>query len=279
MRFSACIEWLFAEAGSDYAARLRAAAAAGLDAVEFWGWSRHDLDGLRAASDETGVRIAAICAEPFGVLRLGSTADHDAFVDGIRQSCAAARRLGGAALIVQSGRRVEDLALDRQMANLTDALARAGHIAAGEGITLLLEPINSRITRPDGLIDSTAMGLDVVASVGQAAVRLLFDRYHSAVMEESVATAIGARWPLIGHVHVADDPGRNEPGSGQLDWEALGKQLGAHYGGLVGFEYRPTLASAASVAMAKSALSRSQAADAAQQVLHEVALPPFRGQA
>ncbi|WP_374618555.1 TIM barrel protein [Devosia sp.] len=265
MRFSACIEWLFHESGPDYAARIRSAASAGLDAVEFWGWRRHDLDTLGAAAKDTGTSIAAICAEPVGSLQLGNDADHDAFIEGIEASCVAALRLGAAALIVQSGTRVPELADERQHANVVAALSRAGRIAADDGLVLLLEPINDRVTRPGGLVCTTTAGLDLVDATGLPSVRLLYDCYHSAVMGQGFPDVIGERWPLVGHIHAADCPGRNEPGTGELDWAAaLSGPIGRQYRGLIGLEYKPTRVSAASVAMALSAFgatsdsSRSQ---------------------
>ncbi len=280
MRFSACIEWLFHESGPDYAARIRSAAQAGLDAVEFWGWSRHQLDVLRTAAEDAGISIAAICAEPVGSLRLGRAADHDAFIEGIETSCAAALHLGAAALIVQSGARVPGLEDERQHANAIEALAHAGRIAGDHGIVLLLEPINNRVTRPDGLVCTTAIGLDIVDAVARPAVRLLYDRYHSAMMGEQFPEVIGDRWPLVGHIHVADDPGRNEPGTGELDWgDAFVGPVGSRYGGFVGLEYKPTRPSAASVAIAMSTLCGARKAAADLSRSQEIALPRSRGRA
>ena len=63
MKFSACIEWLFAEHG-DFPERVRAASAAGLDAIEFWRWSSKDLDALEIAVRDTGIAVAGLLAEP-----------------------------------------------------------------------------------------------------------------------------------------------------------------------------------------------------------------------
>ena len=68
MRYSACIEWLFAAEAPDFADRIRAAKAAGLDAVEFWQFSNKDLDAVNAALDETGLPLAGILCEPIAPL-------------------------------------------------------------------------------------------------------------------------------------------------------------------------------------------------------------------
>jgi hydroxypyruvate isomerase len=77
-------------------------------------------------------------------------------------------RLGAAALIVQSGTRVPGLEDERQHANVVAALSRAGRIAATMGLVLLLEPINDRVTRPDGLVCTTTAGLDLVDATALA---------------------------------------------------------------------------------------------------------------
>jgi hydroxypyruvate isomerase len=69
---------------------------------------------------------------------------------------------------------------------------------------------------------------------------LLYDLYHSAMMQEAVADVLAGRGNLIGHVHVADAPGRHEPGSGTIDWAASMLEIRkAGYGGIIGLEFRP----------------------------------------
>ena len=101
MRYSACIEWLFADVAPDFPGRIRAAHAAGLEAVEFWHWRNKDLDGIAAALAETGLPLAAMVAEP--MIALTDPANHDDFLAGLAESIAAAQRLGCPVLIAQTG--------------------------------------------------------------------------------------------------------------------------------------------------------------------------------
>ena len=102
---------------------------------------------------------------------------------------------------------------------------------------------------------STKLGLDIVEAVGSPNLRLLFDAYHSAVMGEDMAEVLDGRTHLVAHVQVADMPGRNEPGTGTLDWaETLGALRRLGYDGAIGLEYRPTMPAEQSLAKTRAAL-------------------------
>ena len=102
---------------------------------------------------------------------------------------------------------------------------------------------------------NTTLGLDLVDAVGSPALRLLYDVYHSTVMGEDMEQVLAGRIHLVHHVQVADFPGRNEPGTGTLDWPekiATLRRLG--YDGGIGLEYRPTMPIAESLAKTRGAL-------------------------
>ena len=108
-------------------------------------------------------------------------------------------------------------------------------------MTLVLEPINTRLEDPEYFLDSARTGLDLVEAVGEPNVQLLFDLYHAMIMEEEFTQAVKGRGELVGHIHLADVPERHEPGSGEIDWEAVMAwlvQIG--YRGLLGLEYMPS---------------------------------------
>jgi hydroxypyruvate isomerase len=239
MKFSACIEWLFAEGAASFPERVRRAADAGLDAVEFWGWRDKDMDGIGAAVDETGLPVAAILSEPTG--RLVDRSTHEAFLDGVAASTEIAARLGGASLIAVSGDALPGVSRHEQRQAIVDVLRAAAPIARRSGVRLVLEPINLE-EAPDNFLSSIGDGLDIVQEVADPNVRLLADLYHASVMGEAVLAAARGRVGLIGHVHVADHPDRHEPGTGGVDWTGLLGWLAAEgYEDYVGLEYMPTL--------------------------------------
>lgn len=238
MKYSACIEWLFSEATDDFAERIRLAGASGLDFVEFWFWSDKDLDALERALRESGVRLAGCVCEP--MIGLNDPANHAAYLDGVRASLAVAQRLGATVLIAQAGQDRECVPRAEQRAALVDCLRGAAEILAGSGVRLTVEPLNTRVDHPGYLLSSTAETLDIIREVNRPEIGIVYDVYHSAVMDERTEDVLGGAIDHVLHVHVADYPGRGDPGTGGID---LGARLAwirsQGYEGPVGLEYRP----------------------------------------
>ncbi len=255
-RYSACIEWLFADADvlpplpgtpqtdaapapRSFPDRIRAAKAAGLDAVEFWRWSNKDIAAIRAALDETSMPLAGILCEP--ISRITDPDTHASFCDGVRASLAAAVRLGAPMMIAQAGDDRAGVPREAQHAALVKVLREAADICKGSGVILALEPLNDRVDHPGYYLTSTVEGLDIIDEVDRPEIRLLYDIYHSAMMGEHIEDVLEGRLDRVAHVHLADTQGRAEPGTGTLDWRARLDWLDEHgYAGLVGLEYRPS---------------------------------------
>jgi len=237
MRYSACIEWLFAAEEPDVANRVRAAKAAGLDAVEFWRFSNKDCDAIKQALDETGITLAGILCEP--IAPLTNPESHQGFIEGVRTSLAAALQLGARVIIAQAGDNQPGVARTVQHAAIVKVLKEAAKILEGSDVVLALEPLNDRVDHPGYYLTSTEEGLDIVDEVGRREIRLLYDIYHAAVMGEEIEVLAG-RLDRVVHVHLADTPGRAEPGSGRLNYAERLEWLAAQgYDGLIGLEYKP----------------------------------------
>lgn len=230
---SACLEMLFTEAEPVFSARVALARAAGFQAVEFWLWSNKDLGALAAAVSASGLRVTGFVAEP--MISLVDPANHATFLAALPASIAVAQRLGARFLFIQAGKA---LATDRasQSAALISCLRAAAEVLKGSGVTLLLEPVSDSA---GGFLTLGAEGIKIVAQVDRPEVRLLFDLYHAAVAGETVRAAIGPDIALVGHVHIADHPGRGAPGTGALDIDGAVAWIKAQgYHGDFGYEYR-----------------------------------------
>jgi len=237
-RFSACIEWLFARDGDVFADRIRRAHEAGLDAVEFWHWRNKDLDAIAAAVAETGIAVSGMVAEP--MIALTNPANKEAWLQGLRESVAVAQRLGASVLIAQAGDDLPEFSRAEQRAAMVAILSAGADILQGSGVRLGLEPLNTRIDHVGYYLSSTAEGLDIVDQVGRPEIGIVYDLYHSAVMGESTPEVVGDRVDRIVHLHVADHPGRSDPGTGHVDLrERLDWLFSQGYRGRVGLEYRP----------------------------------------
>jgi len=239
VRYSACIEWLFAAESPDFAGRIHAAKAAGLDAVEFWRFSNKDIDAVERALRETGLPLSSILCEPIAPLT-DSTA-HERFLEGVKVSLAAAKRLGAPVMIAQAGDEQAGISRAQQHASIVKVLKDAARLLEGSGVILALEPLNDRVDHPGYYLTSTEEGLDIIDEVARPEVRLLYDIYHAAVMGETIEVLDG-RLDRVVHVHLADAPGRGEPGSGAMDWsDRLDWLEQRGYAGFVGLEYKPTI--------------------------------------
>lgn len=127
-----------------------------------------------------------------------------------------------------------------QRANLVRCLTALAPLGEQEGIVLLLEPLNTLVDHPGYFLTNAREGFAIVEEIGSPNVRLLYDVYHMQIMEGNVTQTILAHLPLVGHLHVADVPGRHEPGTGELHYGNILRALAdAGYAGSVGFEFTP----------------------------------------
>ena len=259
MHLSACIEMLFVKETDNSAERIRLAAGAGFDAVEFWRWTNKDLTAIERALAETSVTLAGIVAEP--MIPLTDPASHPSFLAGLADTLAVAKRLGARVLITQAGFEASSRPRAEQRASLVYCLKRSADVLEGSGVQLALEPLNTRIDHPGYFLSSTVEGLDIIDEVSRPEIRLTYDIYHSMVMDERVEDVLAGRIDRVAHVHVADHPGRGEPGSGSLPLGAATAWLDAQgYAGTIGFEFRPTVDTVSVVSHARSALGLASAA-------------------
>lgn len=252
MILAPCIEWHFAE-HPDLADRVRAAADAGYRAVEFHLWRDKNLAGIAAALEETGSVLTGVCVDPRR--SIVDPAERAEMVAAVRDSIAATAPLGKPPLIVASGFRVEGMSEQAHFANAVAALKEAAALAEGAGVTLLLEPLNTRLFAAMYLV-STKLGLDLVEAVGSPNLRLLYDVWHSACMGEDMAEVLAGRMDLVAHVQFADMDDRHEPGTGTLDWARVMQTLqDLGYTGAVGLEYLPTMPMDQSLALTGATLA------------------------
>jgi hydroxypyruvate isomerase len=253
MKLSPCIEWMFADQHEDMADRVRAAKAAGYDCVEYHLWRDKNTDAVAAALQETGVSLTGFCVDPRR--SIVDPEQHEEFLQAVAESLVAAKKLGNPPMIVASGFTREGVSSQKHFDAAASVLKRAAALAEDAGVMLVLEPLNDRVEHPGMYLVSTTLGLDLVEAVNSPKLRLLYDVYHSQVMGEDMEAVLKGRIHLVHHVQVADMPGRNEPGTGAIDWSGVMNTLkGLGYQGDIGLEYRPTMPPAESLAQTRVVL-------------------------
>ncbi|MDR7465285.1 MAG: TIM barrel protein [Armatimonadota bacterium] len=233
-----CLDALFP--GESLEGALQRLAALGFRQFEFWDWRARDLDALAAAAARSGVSPAAFSGNTFEEPLLDREA-HGRALAHLRQSLQAAQRLGVRLLVVHVGYTLPATSHREQWEAAVRGLLAAGDLAAAAGVMLALEPLNSRIDHPGYFLDSLPQALRMLAEVDHPAVRLLLDIYHMWVMHGDLRQHLPQALPLVAHVHVADVPGRGEPGSGTIPWgEVMDALRRGGYEGAVGLECWPT---------------------------------------
>ena len=132
-----------------------------------------------------------------------------------------------------------DVTADRARAVLVENLIYAADKLEAANIGLVLEPVNSR-TIPGFFVDRPSLGFSIVSEVGARNLKVQYDIFHAQVMEGDLANTIEREFARIGHIQIADNPGRHEPGTGEINFPFLFEwidRLG--YAGWVGCEYNP----------------------------------------
>jgi hydroxypyruvate isomerase len=234
---------------------------AGFDGVEFW-WpfaeavpSDKDVDAFVAAVQDAGVQLVGLnffAGDMAGGDRglVSWPARTAEFRDNIDVTVGIGERLGCKAFNALYGNRVDDATPQQQDELGAENLALAAKGAARIGGTVLIEPVSGAPAYP---LLTAADALAVIDRVGESNVALLADLYHLAVNGDDVDKVIADHTDRIGHVQIADAPGRNEPGTGSLPLLAqLADLRAAGYDGWVGLEYKPSGASADSFGWVKS---------------------------
>ena len=222
----------------DFCDAIRRVKALGFDAAETYNWKNLDLDAVRHACEETGVELLSMCTTEF---RMTDPALRDAWLAGLKESCAAATRVGARKLITQVG---PDTGAPRQAQHdsIVEALKAARPILEDSGVTIMIEPLNTYVNHPGYYLWSGMEGLDIIREVDHPLVKLIFDIYHQQVMEGNIIPNITKNLDLIAHLHAAGHPGRIELQYGENDYRVIFDAVDkAGYTGACGPEYRPTI--------------------------------------
>lgn len=251
LRFAANLTLLFPEAPP--LERFALAARAGFRYVEMLFPYQLDLDDVERTLRAQRLELVLFNVDPgdFAAGERGYLCDPartERFREKAREAIELAQRLGTRRLNALAG--LVPPGVDRATAVRTavENLRAVAPLAERAGVTLHTEALNT-VETPGYLIDRSALGLEIVRAAGSPAVRFQYDAYHMQIMEGDLISTIRANVRDIGHVQIADVPGRHEPGSGEIAYGNVLRALDeAGYDGFVGLEYKPTAGTAEGLA-------------------------------
>jgi hydroxypyruvate isomerase len=241
-RFAANLTMLFAE--MPFLDRFAAAKAAGFSGVEYLFPYDYDKADLREQLDEHGL-VQVLHNLPAGNWAAGERGiailpDRvDEFRDGVGRAISYAKALDCRQLncLVGIAPRTADPFEMNEV--LVENLRFAADALARERIKLLVEPINT-LDIPGFFLNKTEQAAQLIADVRSSNLFIQYDIYHMQVMEGDIARSLQKHLPRIAHVQLADNPGRNEPGTGEINYPFLFRHLDTlGYRGWVGCEYKP----------------------------------------
>ena len=242
-KVAANLSFMFTEV--DFLDRFAAAARAGFAGVEFHFPYAYDAAELAERLREHGLTTVLHNLPPgdweAGERGLACLPDRvEEFREGVALGAQYARALGCERLNCLSGVRPEGADESTLRETMVENLRFAAAHLAEHGITLLIEAINSRDV-PGYYLGTSAQARALIEAVGSDNLRFQYDVYHMQIMEGDLAPTIEADLELIGHVQIADNPGRHEPGTGEINFPFLLEFLDrVGYAGWVAGEYVPS---------------------------------------
>ena len=256
MKYSVNIEVIYKE--MPFAERFAAAKRDGFDYVEIWDWDSKDLDELVTLCQKHEVKIS--CMGGDGPISLCDPAHGDEYLAYLRKSLQVAQQVGCKLLAVHSNELLPepqqyaaDLFPEYSDAEKTMAMYRSLAAIAPEaeaaGVTLCLEALNVETDHLGNFLKYTKDAAEIVQMVDSPSVKILYDAYHMYLNEGKIIETTRKYKDLIGCIHIADAPGRGEPGTGCINYRAVLKDLYDNgYEGMIAFELYPKNGSEAAVA-------------------------------
>ena len=232
--------------------RLEKVAEAGYQAVElvdeYKNWSTEEFRRVSLKVRSLNIVFDTIAQVKSGVADPGA---RETFLSDLNTLLPIAEKLECPAIIVLSGNRVEGLSHDAQHQSCVQTLKRAGDIAAKRNVNLLLENIDPE-ENPKYYLTSVAEGFEIVTEVNHPRVKFLYDFYHEQISEGNLIKKLEKNIGEVGLVHIADVPGRHEPGTGEINYPNIFRKLAQlRYDRYAAMEFIPTGDAVASLRAAK----------------------------
>ncbi|MEW8959911.1 MAG: hydroxypyruvate isomerase [Moorella sp. (in: firmicutes)] len=241
-KFAANLTMLFTEV--PFIERFKAAREAGFKAVEFLFPYEHGMEVVKKAVEENGLEVVLfnLPAGDWAAGERGIAADprrKEEFREGVKQAVTWARHLRVPRLNCLAGKRNDAFTLEEQWRVLVENVRYAAEVLGEYGIKLMVEPLNYYDV-PGFLLNTTSQVLRLIEEVGSANVFLQYDIYHAQKVEGNLTVILREHLAKIGHIQIADNPGRHQPGTGEINYSFLFRELdNVGYKGYVSLEYIP----------------------------------------
>jgi len=230
MKFCACIDTLYTE--YPFMDRFARAKQDGFEAVEFWDYRHHDLDQLRKSAEEAGINISGFNGD--ADYSLVDPSHKEKYLEELEKSISAAKKIGAASVTIHSNalgdggivvNNYHELSNTVKLCSMYDMLKECAELAVKNDINLNLEALNVLTDHVGNFLETTQMGAEMVRLIGCDRLKLLYDAYHMQLNEGKICDTLSKYIDVIGHIHIADAPGRHEPGTGEINYGNIMRHL------------------------------------------------------
>ena len=249
MKYSICIENFYKDIR--FEDKFAAAKRDGFEYCEFWTWKDRNWGGVKKAIENSGIKIAAFSGDD--EYSMINPDENSLYVDFLRESIEKARDIHCSYLVIHSDALNMDgsakefgkpLSYEAKLLNMCKVLESIAPFAEKEDVTLVLEPLNTRLGEPRShknyFLEYPEPAFELTRQVGSGKVKVLYDIYHMQLMAGNVIKTLERNIDQLGYIHLADVPGSHEPGTGELNYNNILKALDSlGYTGFVGFELLP----------------------------------------
>lgn len=216
--------------------RLHRIADAGFVHFEFWFYGGKDLTAAAEVCAERGLKPVLFVAAS----NLNSEKGRKGMLESLPKAIAAAKKLDMKMMTVIAGNEIKGVPHERQTEDVIVSLTESAKIAAPEGITLVLEPLNALKDHPGQFVVTSQHAAQIVRAVNSPHVKMLFDVYHQQISEGNLSGNIDAYKDVIGYFQIADHPGRHEPYTGEINYpHVLSEIQRSGVKGPIGLELHP----------------------------------------
>lgn len=236
MKISVCIDMMFSY--TDFLNRFDEVKKCGINTVEFWKWSNKNIDEIISQNMDISIFNLDSSDEALsydlsrGIINSGRSEE---FLKALKESAPIYKKLNAKAMIVLIG---ENAPFNEE--NCIKCLNDAIPFLEENNINLIVEPLND-IDRKNYSMPYASSVLSMLKKLNSKHIKMLYDIYHQNMMGDFDIEEVKENIDFIGHFHVADAPGRHEPGTGNVDYINIIKTINTlNYDGYIGLEYKAT---------------------------------------
>ncbi|MEK5071616.1 TIM barrel protein [Sporosarcina sp. FSL K6-1508] len=209
-----------------------------LDGLEFYRWWNLDVVKVEKEINRIGVGFNSICTN---YISLVNKSNREEYKSCLLKTIETAKRLGVRSIISQTGDFLPGVPREIQLSTMIETLKQCSSFCEESGIVLEIEPLNSLIDHKNYFLTKSSEAVEVIKNVDSPNIKICFDIYHQQISEGNIINNITEYFNYINHFHFADNPGRTEPGVGELNYSNILTTIkNNNFNGFIGLECKYT---------------------------------------